>query len=254
MPQAPMTAYRPRALSVSAVQLYMTCPAQYEARYVKRLVTPSDPRMLFGSVFHRALEAEHRGEDSERTLIAEWNVAQANLDAAGLGEMPSKAHALALLDAYKVAGYGGQLGIPEHKVTLPFPSKEIPVPLTGYVDLLLPERRRFREYKTTSGTSWTQEKVQAEHQLHVYGWFYQRLFNHRAERAEYMIFSTVQPSLNVIEAVPSPDGFRLFEIAAAAVWRGIVGQNYVGCGTCNLCKPPTEKPPKGPTCDWEEWS
>ena len=106
-----MTRYRPRHLSVSAVQLYVKCPAQYRQRYVERLVTPSNPYMLFGSTFHAALEAEHRGEDSERVLITTWNEKQSILDRANLGQMPSKTHALALLDEYKSRGLGGKIGV-----------------------------------------------------------------------------------------------------------------------------------------------
>lgn len=250
-----MTAYRPRALSVSAVQLYVRCPAQYRQRYVERLVTPTNPPLLFGTVFHGALEAEHRGEDSERALVQAWNHYDAVLAASGQQLRPDKVHALALLDEYKQLGLGGKSGIPERKFTLPFPTPEIPVPLTGYIDLLLPEQRRFRELKTTSAASWTATKVALEHQLHVYGWAYQRLFNHRATCAEYVIFRTDRVQVDVIEAVPSPDGFRLFEVAAAAVWRGVVEERYDGCGekSCETCTPKVEREgANGPTFTWTE--
>lgn len=243
-------AYRPRALSVSSVQLYARCPAQYRQRYVERLVTPSSPELLFGKAFHAALEAEHTGKDSERVMIAAWNAAEA---AYGHPLAAGKAHALALLNAYRKLGLGGKCGIPERKFTLPFPDPSIPVPLTGYVDLLLPERRRFREFKTTSGKTWTDIKVQGEHQLHVYAWAYQRLFKHRPECAEYVIFGTRQPTVEVIEAVPSPDGFRVFEQAALLTWRGIVEGRYEPCGECReLCKPPSEQAVSGPTIDFGE--
>lgn len=248
-----MSAFRPKHLSVSAVQLYVTCPAQYRRRYVDRLVTPTNLYMSFGTVFHKALEAEHRGQDSERALIAEWNKRQAILDAANLGTMPSKTHALALLDEYKARGLGGKVGIPERKFVRRLPTANVPVPILGYVDLTLPERRRFRENKTTSGTSWTREKAQSEHQLHVYGWDYQMTYRHRAECAEYVIFGTVTPTVEVLEVVPSPDGLRLFETATEAVWQGILEGKYDGCGTCEeLCKPPVKRPDNGPTVTWED--
>lgn len=246
--------YRPRHLSVSAVALYVKCPAQYRQRYVERLVTPSNPYMLFGSTFHAALEAEHRGEDSERALIAAWNKNQGILDTADLGQMASKLHALALLDEYKARGLGGKIGVPERKFVRRLPMANVPVPILGYVDLSIPERRRFREYKTTSGTSWTREKIQSEHQLHVYGWDYQQTYRHRADCAEYVIFSTVSPTLEVIEAVPSPDGMRLFEIAAEGVWNGIVNEQYDGCGECReLCNPTISRPDNGPRVEMDTY-
>ena len=248
-----MTAFRPKHLSVSAVQLYVTCPAQYRRRYVDKLVTPTNQYLSFGSVFHAALEAEHRGQDSERVLIAEWNKRQAILDAANLGMMPSKTHALALLDEYKQLGLGGKVGIPERKFVRRLPMANVPVPILGYVDLTLPERRRFRENKTTSGTSWTREKAQSERQLHVYGWDYQQTYRHRAECAEYVIFGTVTPTVEVLEVVPSADGLRAFETEVEAVWAGIVKGEYPPCGECpELCKPPSARPDNGPAVTWDE--
>lgn len=247
-----MTAFRPKHLSVSAVQLYVTCPAQYRRRYVDKLVTPTNHYMSFGTVFHKALEAEHRGEDSERALMVEWNKRQAILDAANLGVMPSKTHALALLDEYKARGLGGKIGIPERKFVRRLPLANVPVPILGYVDLTIPERRRLRENKTTSGTSWTREKVQGERQLHVYGWDYQQTYHHRPECVEYVIFGTVNPTVEVIEGVPSPDGLRLFETETEAVWQGIVKGEYPPCGVCpELCKPPEKRPDNGPTVNFD---
>ena len=247
-----MTGFRPRHLSVSAVALYVTCPAQYRRRYVEKLVTPINPAMFFGSTFHAALEAEHRGQDSEAVLMTEWNKRQAMLDAANLGVMPSKTHALALLDEYKARGLGGKLGVPERKFVRRLPMANVPVPVLGYVDLSIPERRRFREFKTTSGSSWTREKAQAERQLHVYGWDYSQTYHHRAECAEYVIFSTVAPTVEVLEVVPSPDGLRAFETEVEAVWAGIVKGEYPPCGECEMCKPPAERPTNGPTVTWND--
>lgn len=241
--------FRPRHLSVSSVQLFARCPAQWKARYVDKLAQPSTPPMLFGKAFHAALEAEHRGLDSERALIDAWNAGDAALAASGQAMHPGKAHALALLNRYRAAGFGGPMGEPERKFLLPLPSRLVPVPVMGFIDLPIPERRRFREFKTTSMTTWTPEKIALEHQLHVYGWAYQNLYRHRPEMAEYAIFGTTQPTLDVYEAVPSPDGFRLFEKAAEAVWKAIVEQRFDGCMACEFCKPPSAK--AGPSIAWE---
>lgn len=244
-----MSAFRPKHLSVSSVALFARCPLQWKQRYVDRLAQPSNPPMLFGKAFHAALEAEHRGQDSERALIAAWNAGDADLSASGQSMHPGKAHALDLLNTYRKLGYGGPLGEPERKFLLPLPSPTIPVPVLGYIDLPIPERRRFREFKTTSTSSWNATKIALEHQLHVYGWAYQNTYRHRAECAEYVIFGTVNPTVELIEATPLPDGFRLFERAAEAVWTAITEQRFDGCGTCDVCRPAVSK--DGPTIDWE---
>lgn len=245
-----MTAYRPRMLSVSAVQLYAECGEKYRRRYVERLVTPSNPPMSFGKAFHAALEAEHRGEDSERALVTAWNLADKDLAASGQTMHPGKAHALDLLNTYRERGYGGKMGQPELRVVLSLPSPNVPVPIIGYIDLPIPERRRFREFKTTSGSSWTATKIALEHQLHVYGWMYQHTYHHRPECAEYVIFGTGAPTVEMIEGSPSPDGLRLFELAAGATWAGVVAGRFEPCGSCEICKPPTDKASNGPTFDW----
>jgi hypothetical protein len=250
-----MTGFFPRHLSVSAVQTYVTCPAAWKARYIDRLVQPSNPPMLFGKAFHAALEAEHKGADSERALIAAWNIADADLAASGQAMHPGKAHGLDLLNVYRERGLGGALGQPERKFVLALPSSKIPVPVLGFIDLPIPERRRFREFKTTGTTSWTDVKIQTQAQLHVYGWAYQQLYHHRVVCAEYVIFRTDIVQVDVFEAVPSADGFRAFEFEAEATWRGITDGNFEGCGKqgCDVCRQPlVEKASNGPSFTWDE--
>lgn len=246
--------FLPRHLSVSAVQTYVTCPASWKARYVDRLVIPSNPPMMFGKAFHAALEAEHRGENSERALIAAWNAGESDLAASDQAMHPGKAHALALLDEYKRLGLGGKLGEPERKFVLRLLAPSVPVPVLGYIDLPIPERRRFREFKTTSTTTWTDEKIQTQAQLHVYGRAYQDVYHHRVDRAEYVIFRTDCVQVDVYEAVPSSDGFRAFELEAEATWRGIKDGYFEGCGkqSCDVCRVSKERPATGPTFDWGE--
>lgn len=246
-----MVTFRPCHLSVSAVQTYARCPAQYRARYVDRIVTPTTNPQAWGKAFHTALEALHRGQDAELAWLAAWNIAQRDALTSGMPSFgPSKLHGLELLEQFRQRGLADSTGEPERKFVLPFPSPKIPVPLLGYIDFTAPSDRHFRDYKTTSGSSWTAEKVALEHQLHVYGWAYQRIYHHRPDRALWVIFSTLTPTLEVIEGYPSPDGFRLFERQAEAVWEGIIEGKYDGCGECAICRPPDLKPAKGPVFEW----
>lgn len=240
--------FRPRHLSVSSVALYTKCPAQFRQRYVDRLVTPTTAPQATGKAFHAALEAEHRGQDSERAWIAAYNATEAN----GITPTMSKSDGLVLLDAYRARGLGGAKGEPERKFVLPFPSAVIPVPLLGYMDLPVPDERHFRDFKTTGMATWTQTKAQSEPQLHAYGWAYQRLYRHRPNHALWVVFNTQTLTLDVLEVVPSPDGFRLFEKQAEATWQGIVDERYDGCGECaELCRPPKQREPNGPSVEWD---
>jgi hypothetical protein len=184
--------------------------------------------------------------------ITEWEAAEARLWEL---EQPAlhvgKEHGFRLLKMYRERGLGGVKGEPEKRFSLPFPSPNIPVPLLGFIDLAVPDERHFRDFKTTGGDGWNQTKVDLEPQVHAYGWAYQQLYRHRAERALWIILSTNKRSLDVYETVPSPDGFRLFEKQAEATWNGIVAGRYEGCGECpELCKPVEPKSSTGPSIVW----
>jgi hypothetical protein len=248
-----MSVFRPTHLSVSSVALYTRCPAQWRQRYVDRLVTPTTAAQATGIAFHKAIEAEHRGHDSERVWIAAANSFSGALEALGLTLTMSKSDGLVLLNLYREYGLGGAKGEPERMFKLPFPSPSIPVPLLGYIDLAVPTERYFQDNKTTGGSYWTAEKAALEPQVHAYGFAYQKLYNHRAECALWVIFNTRKLTIDVYDVRPSPDGFRAFELEAEATWKGISEGNYTGCGTCELCRPPAEKPAKpAPSFTWEE--
>lgn len=241
----------PRHLSVSSVSLFARCAEQWRLRYVEKLVTPTTAPQAWGKAFHAALEALHRGQDAELAWLAAWNAASANFAAAGQSFGPGKQHGLELLDLYRRLGFDGVKGEPERKFVLPFPGGQIPVPLLGYIDLPIPDEREYRDFKTSGGSYWTQEKVDLDPQKETYGWAYQQLYRHRPERARWLVFSTQKVALDVFETAPSPDGFRLFERQAEAMWQRVVAGEFDGCGACATCRPPAEKAPSNPpTFDW----
>lgn len=245
-----MSGFRPRHLSVSSVGLYVKCPAQFRQRYVDRLVEPTTVPQAWGIAFHKTLEALHRGENADRAWISTFNAMRDTLAASGQELTPDKIVGLELIDAYRERGLDVIPAEPERKFVLPFPSSKIPVPLLGFIDLALPSHREFRDFKTTGGTYWNAAKVALEPQVHVYGWAYQKLYHHRADRAVWCVFNTQTVTLETYEALPSPDMFRVFEQQAEAVWDGIVNERYDGCGRCTLCAPRVVRE-NGPTVEWD---
>lgn len=241
-----MSVFLPRHLSVSAVALYARCPAQWKRRYVDRVVDPSTAAQATGIAFHKALEALHRGEDGDLAWLASADAMNDALAARGQSLTMSKEHGLKLLSTYRARGLADTIGEPERMFKIALPTPNVPVPVLGYIDLAVPSERHFRDFKTTGGTYWNAAKVALEPQVAVYGWAYQRLYRHRAERAMWCVFSTATVSLEVYETAPSTEAFRVFEQTAELVWKGISEGRYVGCGTCTLCDPPVEKHPEGP--------
>ena len=244
-----MKPFRPRHLSVSAVELYAKCPAQYRQRYVERASPPPSVPMVWGSAFHRALEAGHRGNDAEIEWLRAWTEARETMAAFGLALEPGKMHGLTLLEEFERRGLT-RPGKPEQTFSLMLPARTVPVPILGYIDAVLPDE--MREYKTSKGGWWTETKAQLAYQTHVYGWAHQRLYRRRVPM-RYVIFGTRTPTLTEYVVEYAPEIFRVFEQVAEKTWQGVLEQRYDGCGTCReLCAPPAEKLSTGPSSTWDD--
>jgi hypothetical protein len=232
-----MTGFRPRHLSVSSVELYARCAAQWKRRYVNGVIDPPNRAMAWGSAFHSALEAGHNGDDAAVAWLHAWNVGRDKLALQGLSFGPGKPHGLELLDEYAERGLDVECPA-EVKFVLPFPSGNIPVPLLGYVDAFAPNDTR--EYKTSAGGWWSQLRADMSHQAQVYSWVRQRMLNHR-KPVRIVVFGTRAVTIDEYIVETSPDGMRLFERLAEGVWDGIVNERFDGCGDCFVCKPGSKK-------------
>lgn len=235
------------------MSLYLRCPAQWKRRYVDRVSDPSTAAQATGIAFHKALEALHRGEDGEVAWLVAADSIEAVLAQTSQSLTMSKEHGLKLIGLYRQLGLDAAIGEPERMFKLPVQASKLPVPLLGFIDLTIPSAREFRDFKTTGGSFWTAAKVDLEPQVAVYGWAYQKLYHHRADRARWCIFNTQTVALDVYETVPSPDAFRLFMQTAEMAWERIADGDYAGCGKCpEVCKPRGERVVKGPSFTWEE--
>jgi hypothetical protein len=171
--------------------------------------------MVFGRCFSTALEALHRGQDGEVAWVKSYATAQA------AGELPpgspSIEHGLALLGLYTARGIGQ--GEPEWRFELRLPDRErIPVPIVGYCDLVTDTE--IMEAKTTS-RNWSQGDVDGAMQAAIYYYAYLQAFGRKPRCVRYLIFSTRRVEMKELLAYPSGDAVRLFELRAAATWRGI---------------------------------
>lgn len=222
--------WTPRHLSVSSVELYARCPAAWRRRYVHGVLDPPTAPLLFGRVFHQALEALHKGEDAEVAFLRAYC---ADVQPLGLRGVPPLQHGLALLEAYRQRGV--EVGEPEVKFQLPFPDASAGLPpLLGYIDLMA--ETSLWEFKTSSA-SWDQGRVDTSAQSAVYHWAFTRLRGRRPEAVRFLVFSTRTVSLQEFVTYPSGEEMRLFEVRAAAVWRGILaGQFPPQCKECEACR------------------
>lgn len=221
--------WTPRHLSVSAVELYAKCPAAYERRYVHGVLDPPTAPLLFGRVFHQALEALHRGQDAEVALLRAY---VADVQPLGLCGMPTLQHGLALLEAYRQRGV--EVGEPEVKFELYLPNREaVPVPILGYIDNMTADT--VYEYKTSSAV-WDQGRVDASSQAAIYHWAFTRLRGRKPQAVRFLVFNTRSVQITEFVTYPSGAELQLFELRAAAVWRGILaGQFPPQCRECPAC-------------------
>jgi hypothetical protein len=220
----------PRHLSVASVQRYARCPLDWKRWYVDKVRVPPPSELLFGRAFAQALEAHHRGDDGD----VAWVRAHAEVGNA----RPGAEYGLQLLALYRDRYQ--LVGRPEASFSLYLPDRDaVPVPILGVIDLLCEDE--VVEFKTSKAT-WTQQRVDAEYQAAVYGWAFRRLKKRRADRVRYIVFSTKEPAIAEFETHPDGMDLRLFEIAAAATWAGIVAERFDGCGKCQMCRPAREGP------------
>ncbi len=216
----------PKHLSVSSVALYARCPAQWRSRYVDKTAELPTPAMTFGAAMARALEALHREQDADLVWVRAHAAVRPNIT-------PGVEHGLRLLNRYRELG--PFRGRPEQKFRLHLPNRQlVPVPILGFMDLMTDDE--VIEFKTSRAT-WTQQRVDTEHQAAVYAWAFQQLTKRRPSCVRYVVMSTVRDTLTVLETRPTGDDLWLFEQQAAATWNGIVAGAFDGCGKCRLCRP-----------------
>jgi hypothetical protein len=197
---------------------------------VDKIRVPPPSELLFGRAFAKALEAHHLGYDAE----VAWVQAHAEVGQA----YPGAEYGLRLLELYREQF--DLTGRPEAPFSLYLPDRDaVPVPILGVMDLLSDDE--VVEFKT-SKAKWTQQRVDREHQAAVYGWAFHRLKKRRPERVRYLVFNTKEPAIETFDTHPDGMDLRLFEMAAAATWAGIVGERFDGCGKCQTCRPASDEP------------
>lgn len=244
-PEGIVANWTPRMLSYSAVDLYCRCPAAYHRRYVAKVVDPPSAAMAFGRVMAKALEALHRGDDAELTLMQEYTN---QIQQHGIVSAPVLTHGLALLRAYCQLGVPS--GAPEQKFTVYLPDRDaVPVEILGYMDLATPTE--ILEFKC-SGAKWDQGKVDSSMQAALYRYAYLKLFGRKPECVRFIILNTRRVEVTELRAYPAGPELRFFEMQAAATWRGIRdGRFEPKCKQCPACEAAGLKAPPRATAEWE---
>lgn len=230
----------PKRLSVSAVEKYCRCPADYKRRYVDGVIDPPTGAMAFGRAMASALEALHRGQDAEVAFVRSYDAEILQPQLRGAAPLQ---HGLALLKRYQAHGVG--VGEPEFKFSVYLPDREaVPVEILGYMDLATPTE--ILEFKT-SAAAWDQGRVDGSAQAALYRYAYWQVFGRKPECVRFIVLHTRRVELTEFRAYPAGPELRLFELQAAATWRGIRDAQFPPrCGKCAACgdAPPTSQYPR----------
>jgi hypothetical protein len=232
----------PRTLSVSAVQCYTDCPALYRRRYVEGIKDPSSGALAFGRVMALALEAEHRGEDGD---VAWCRAYDREIVQPSVTDAPSIQHGLALLAAYRAGGVC--VGQPEYRFRVYLPDRDaVPLPLVGVMDLAGADD--VVEFKT-GRTKWDQGRCDDSPQAALYRYAFLRVFGRKPRWVQFVVMHTQRVEVTRFLAYPAGPELRLFELQAAAVYRGIRDGAYPPrCKRCPACVAAgVAEPPKEPS-------
>jgi len=157
-------------LSYSSLSQYLLCSHAWKLRYIDKVPTPTAPALVFGSAFHKTLEAHLKtGEQLtslwpqmwltqlEREQNIDWSNEHApELDATG--ERMMMAGDVQELVAEIAANFDGEPTNLERYVELAVPG--VPVPIIGYIDIVTRDGVPG-DFKTSS-RMWTQTQAEAE--------------------------------------------------------------------------------------------
>jgi hypothetical protein len=108
----------------------------------------------------------------------------------------------------------------------------VPVPIVGLADLVTADE--VIEFKCSQAL-WDQGRVEASPQAALYAWACARLRGFRP-RVRFIVLNPRTRALQELTTWPNGAGVQLFELAAAATWRGIVrGEFPRQCQRCAAC-------------------
>jgi hypothetical protein len=132
-------------LSPSRFSLYDRCPQLYKLRYVDGIKDPPTIDMEYGSAIHAGLEAMFSGGDSELVFMRDLRRRLEPLIERGADPASWLVpQGLSLISAVERLKWQGQ---PERRFWWTPPG--FVVPITGFIDLYIPESRVVVDWKTT---------------------------------------------------------------------------------------------------------
>lgn len=240
-------------LSYSSISTWLMCPRSWRFRYVDKVEMAKSPALVFGSVFHNAIEEYIREKPiiphKVDILLAHWKLSwEAQLEQnsnvswdktpyeyENLGvTMLSNPETVAIIDnIVPLVGEDG-LSVIEKKVELRVPG--VPVPVIGYIDVI--EGDGVPADLKTSARSWSQKRADGEMQPTFYLAALNQLGHQVVGQFRYYVFTKGRnPHVEIWDTYrTAADMFWLFGLIGD-VWNAIERGAFPPNPTTWKCSP-----------------
>lgn len=228
-------------ISVSQINMYLRCPAQYMFRYERGIVLPPKTPLTKGKCVHKGIETNYSQKidtfedlklsDVQDAVSTEFEVAKSETDFEDNDPGKVKDEAISLVTLYhkEVAPTVQPLAV-EQKVEVELGDTK----LLGFIDVIDSEGY-IRDTKTASKTPSADEATKSL-QLTAYSLAYRVLYggDEAGVKLDYLI-QTKTPKTVTLTAQRTEKDIARFENIMAAVARAIDSQNYYPNPTGFMC-------------------
>jgi putative RecB family exonuclease len=240
----------PETISVSQINLYLTCSLKYRFQYIDRLPRPTIPEnMVFGSAFHAAIEWLHKERKRGRTppLDEVLRVFEADWNAQLVGQLPVEDEAHLILKGKELLAryyHEAPEKIRESELYFQLPlvnpatGEVLDLPLRGVIDLVQ-EDDTIDEFKT-SKRKFPLDALPDNIQLTAYSYAFEKLFGRPPKELRLINFlKTKNPDIDVqVTWREARDYERLFYLGKEVV-KGVRNGIFIphrGCWMCSDCE------------------
>lgn len=240
----------PETISVSQINLYLTCSLKYRFQYIDRLPRPTIPEnMVFGSAIHAAIEWLHKERKRGRTppLDEVLRVFEADWTAQFIGQPPVEDEAHLIVKGKELLAHyyhGAPERIRESELYFQLPlvnpatGEVLDLPLRGVIDLVQDDDT-IDEFKT-SRKRFPVDALPDNIQLTAYSYAFEKLYGRPPKELRLINFlKTKNADIDVqVTWREARDYERLFYLGKEVV-KGVRNGIFIphrGCWMCSDCE------------------
>jgi hypothetical protein len=223
-----MSGFRPKSLSSTGIDLFLSCPKAFYFAYVERVPMDKTASMWLGTAVHRAIERYHA--DANADIVEEftksWRFCRAEMDRTGVSYTADLgAEGIVLCQLYE----NDPLPDGESEVSFQAQLPGLDVPLRGYIDLV---GEGFIAEHKTGRWGWSRERMESHRQVALYCAAKRALTGSLPRAAIVTVLSRFpSPALTRLAIRPTAEQADRAEEAARVVYRSIVAGTFP-----QLCK------------------